>query len=236
MKIILSGVTGFIGSEVLRQCQQDPTITSVIALTRHPLLASITKDSKITEIILEDFNVYRDDVVKEMEGADACIWSLGTKEGRPDIEIDYPMAFCKAFAPVVARQQKPFRYIHCSARLAETDQEKCLLFCQNERRIKGMAELLMMDFEHNKLHEGLWQTYIVKPSVVLPKKGEKCDFRWFASAFIDTVAVDELAAAMIDIVEYGSEVQVSMNGDIVMRGRAVLDRYRRPREYNCGFM
>jgi hypothetical protein len=61
---------------------------------------------------------------------------MGTAEGRRDIEIDYPLAFCHAFAPSVARQQKPFKYVHCSGRLAEKDQNKCLLFLQDGRRIK----------------------------------------------------------------------------------------------------
>lgn len=149
---------------------------------------------------------------------------MGTTEGRRDIEIDYPLAFCNAFAPAVARQQKPFRYMHCSGRLAEKDQQKCLLFLQEGRRIKGKAELEVMDFEGNTAHSGLWHTFIVKPSMVLPKKGEKSDLRWLMSAFIGAVVVDELAAAMIDIVQNGSEDQISLNEDVVMRGRAVLDR------------
>ena len=82
----------------------------------------------------------------------------------------------------------------------------------------------MVDFEMNKEHESLWRTFIVKPSMVLPKKNEKGDLRWLASAFIGSVAVDELAAAMIDVVQNGSEEQISLNSDIVMRGRAALDR------------
>jgi hypothetical protein len=90
---------------------------------------------------------------------------------------------------------------------------------------QGMAELETMDFELNKeLHAGLWKTFIVKPSMVLPKRGQKCDFRWLGSAFISSVVVDELAAAMIDIVQNGSAEQILLNSDVVMRGRAVLDR------------
>jgi nucleoside-diphosphate-sugar epimerase len=74
MKVILTGVTGFIGSEILTQCQQDPTITSIIALTRRPLSETISKDPKVEAIVMEDFNTYSDEVVEKMEGADACIW------------------------------------------------------------------------------------------------------------------------------------------------------------------
>jgi hypothetical protein len=179
---------------------------------------------------------------------------MGTTEARRDIEIDYPLAFCHAIAPSVARQRKQFRYMHCSGRLAEKDQKKCLLFYQDGRRIKvptpiltpshsnppsnsltklvpqGLAELEMIDFAQNKLHAGLWQTFIVKPSMVLPKKGQKGDWRWLGSAFIGSVAVDELAAAMIDIVQHGSPDQILLNANVVMRGRAALDRYREPQK------
>jgi hypothetical protein len=226
MKVILTGVTGFIGSEILSQCRRDPTVTSIMALSRRPLPGSLTKDPKIEVIIMKDFTVYSEEVIKKMEGADACIWALGTTEGRQDIEIDYPLAFCNAIAPSVARQKKPFRYVHTSGRLAEQDQERCLLFLSGGRRIKGKAELEMMDFETNGkfLHGGHWQSFIVKPSMVLPKKGEKGDLRWLGSVFIGSVDVDELAAAMIDVVSSGSEEKILGNAECVMRGRAALDR------------
>jgi hypothetical protein len=178
---------------------------------------------------MEDFAVYSEEVIKKMEGADACIWALGTTEGRQDIEIDYPLAFCNAIAPSVARQKKLFRHVHTSGRLAERDQERWLLFLSAGRRIKGKAELEMMDFETNgeSLHGGHWQSFIVKPSMVLPKKGEKGekgDLRWLGSVFIGSVDVDELAAAIIDVVCSGSEEKILGNAECVMRGRAALDR------------
>ena len=73
MKVILTGVTGFIGGEVLTQCQKDLTITSIIALTRRSLSESITNDPKVEAIVMEDFNTYSEELVEKMEGADACI-------------------------------------------------------------------------------------------------------------------------------------------------------------------
>lgn len=153
------------------------------------------------------------------------IRSMGTKEGRRDIDIDYPLAFCHAMAPIVARQKKPFRYIHLSGRLAEQDQSRCLLFLSEGRRIKGKAELEILDFENSEeLHGGYWQSYIAKPSMVLKqqKRGDKCELRWL-SVFIGSVDVDELAAAMIDVGRNGSEEPVFNNAEVVMRGRAALD-------------
>ena len=152
--------------------------------------------------------------------------SMETKEGRRDIELDYPLAFCHAMAPIVGRQKKPFRYIHLSGRPAEQDQSRCLLFLSEGRRIKGKAELEILDFENSEeeLHGGYWQSYIAKPSMVLKKqkRGEKCELRWL-SVFIGSVDVDELAAAMIDVGRNGSEEPVFNNAEVVMRGRATLD-------------
>jgi nucleoside-diphosphate-sugar epimerase len=76
MKVVLTGVTGFIGSEVLTQCRADTTITSIIALSRRPLSEDITKDPQVEVIIMEDFTTYSKKVVEQLEGADACIWYM----------------------------------------------------------------------------------------------------------------------------------------------------------------
>lgn len=71
MKLILSGPTGFIGSEILNQALADPSITSIIALSRKPLAIS---DPKLTVVIIDDFLTYSPDVLVQLAGADACIW------------------------------------------------------------------------------------------------------------------------------------------------------------------
>lgn len=74
MKFILTGCTGFIGSEVLSQCLRNPTITSVVALSRRQLPDSVSNDPKLKVVIMKDFNSYSEPVLKELAGADACIW------------------------------------------------------------------------------------------------------------------------------------------------------------------
>jgi nucleoside-diphosphate-sugar epimerase len=74
MKFILTGCTGFIGGEVLYQCLQNPSITAVVALTRRKLPEALTTNPKLKEVIMKDFNSYPESVLKELSGADACIW------------------------------------------------------------------------------------------------------------------------------------------------------------------
>lgn len=82
MKVILTGVTGFIGSEVFTQCCANPAITSIIALTRRPLSANITKDPQVEIIIMKDFITYSKEVIEQLEGADACIWYVSALVAR----------------------------------------------------------------------------------------------------------------------------------------------------------
>ena len=72
MKIILTGATGFIGAEVLQQCLANPAITSIVALSRRPM--DSVSDPKLKVVILEDFTVYGDEVMRELDGSEACIW------------------------------------------------------------------------------------------------------------------------------------------------------------------
>ncbi|KAJ7116072.1 hypothetical protein C8R44DRAFT_628816 [Mycena epipterygia] len=224
MKIILTGTTGFIGSEVLAQCVRNPATSSVIVLSRRPLPDTLTADPKVQVIVMKDFKVYPKEVLKRLEGADACIWSMGTTQANPELEIDYPLAFARAFAPTLAAQQKPFRYLHTSGILAEQDQTKSLLFFQEGRRIKGTAETEMMAFAKQKeVHEGRWETYIVKPAMVLHTEGDV--LKRLGGYLLGTVKVDELAAVMIDIVSNGSNEQILQNADIVARGKLLVKRH-----------
>jgi hypothetical protein len=61
---------------------------------------------------------------------------MGTTAAIPEVELDYPLAFARAFAPTIPAGQTAFRFLHTSGVLAEKDQSKSLLFLQEGRRIK----------------------------------------------------------------------------------------------------
>lgn len=81
MKLIITGATGFVATEVLRQALLLPSITSIVALARKPVPAPqgtpAANSSKLKSVVLQDYGTYPDDVKKEMAGADACIWYVG---------------------------------------------------------------------------------------------------------------------------------------------------------------
>ncbi|KAJ7170498.1 hypothetical protein C8R43DRAFT_981943 [Mycena crocata] len=115
----------------------NPIITSIVVLSRRSLPQSLSDNAKVEVIVMKDFKVYPEEVLKQLEGAYACIWSMGTTQAIPELEIQYPLTLARAFAPKLASaRQKPFRYMHTSGVLAEKDQSKSLFFLQEGRRIK----------------------------------------------------------------------------------------------------
>ena len=105
MKVILTGATGFIGGQVLKDCLSNPAITSIVAISRRELPSDLTRNaSKLTVIIHNDFTSYPSHMLEELKGAQACIWALGVKpnlvttyEETKKIEVDGPVSAATAF-------------------------------------------------------------------------------------------------------------------------------------------
>jgi hypothetical protein len=79
MKLIVTGASRFIATEVIRLALSNPRITSLIALARSPIIfpkntKSGTNFSKLKSVVLEDWiSPYPLDVTELIKDADACI-------------------------------------------------------------------------------------------------------------------------------------------------------------------
>jgi nucleoside-diphosphate-sugar epimerase len=128
MKVINTGGTGLIGEAVLRHCIQDPSVI------RRPLPKELTSSNNLTNIIHSDFSTYPDELLDQLSGAEACIWSLGvslhkgdgTREGYYDLDVVYTVNAAKAFVEKLQPQLngEKFRFVYVSGMVAERDQEK----------------------------------------------------------------------------------------------------------------
>ncbi|KAK4693767.1 hypothetical protein P7C71_g3691, partial [Lecanoromycetidae sp. Uapishka_2] len=222
MKVILTGSSGFIGAEILSQCLSHPSITSIIALSRRELPIS---DPKLKTIILSDFTSYPASLLSQLGDAEACIYALGTVSlYTPDlsrrVNMDYTLAAANAFAASLAPQIKEsrsqnFRLVYCSGYLTERDQERSLWLVGEDRRMRGLLEVRLEELGVKQAESG-FEILIARPAFVFAKGSW---FRSMAGAVVQTIAVDELAAAMIGIALEGSKNQVCQNGELVSKGR-----------------
>jgi uncharacterized protein YbjT (DUF2867 family) len=79
MKVIITGATGFIGGEVVRQASADADIDQVFTLSRKPLPSELAQLPKVTSIIHRDYSEYSESLLKQLQGAEACIWYVQTE-------------------------------------------------------------------------------------------------------------------------------------------------------------
>ena len=77
MKAVLTGSTGFIGGEVLRQCIKNPEFDKLVVLSRRELPdTEAAKDPKVQVIIFKDpkeWTEWSDDTRQALAGAEICI-------------------------------------------------------------------------------------------------------------------------------------------------------------------
>ncbi|KAA8649581.1 uncharacterized protein ATNIH1004_002252 [Aspergillus tanneri] len=215
MKIILTGSTGFIGGEVLSQCLASESIRSIVVLSRRDLPPAIANHTKIEVVIMNDFLNYQDSVINQLQGAQACIWSLG-KARMPDndavrkVSIDYTMAAIKVISQLQNNKDDSiFRFIYLSGGLVERDPLKPLWFNQDYRRIRGEAENALL--KHAEKSQRAFESYIMRPGMVLTKQRTIGDF---IRGLAPSVKVDVLAKAMVEIALHGNQSRIFENSTI----------------------
>lgn len=226
MKVILSGGTGYIGGAVLSQCLNDPSITSVLILTRRDP-GNVAENPKAKVILVNDFTTYDEYTIDEFRTADAAIWCLGTFNGDEKVDIEYPLAFIKAIKTRRPPGSKPFRYVQLGGAFTEPppqkgQNERSLWFFANGRHVRGAAEARVLELAEDGAESG-FTVYLVKPGAVLPTAYgavQRC-----ISAVGDSVSVEmnDLRATMVDLAVNGNEQKVFSNRDIIEHGRKLQE-------------
>ena len=217
MQILVTGATGLIGAEVLRQSIQDPGIHSVIAISRGQ--PEVTH-SKIQTIIHPDFLHY-ESLAEVMKQADALIWCLGisqTQVSRAQYEtITYQ--FTEACATSCAAFNPAIRFVFVSGDGADRTEKSSTLF----KRIKGRAENAL-------LHSGLQDLYIARPDAVRPRHRNKkapLAYKLFYPFFpiVATLSPnsviwsDVLARALLHLAKEGHALRTLENLDLQKLGK-----------------
>lgn len=224
MKVVLSGATGYIGGQVLRQCLNDPAVTSVLVLVRRDP-GDLAENPKAKVIIVNDFTSYDEATINELKTAEAAIWCLGTKTGNEKVDIDYPLAFINAIKTRPPGSPQ-FRFVQLGGAFSEHppeegQKERTLWFYTNGRRVRGAAEAKVLASSEDGPNSQ-FVVYLVRPGGVLSgDRGMlvKCIFG-------DSLAIGmkELTATMVDLAVNGNEQKVFLNRDIIQHGERLKEQ------------
>jgi hypothetical protein len=141
MKVILTGATGFVGSEVLRRLASRPDIEEIICLARR---APEDLPSKATMILRDDFSQWDAALVERLAGYSACIWAMGGKAsdlGKPDILERVTHTFTLTFARALAqRAAERFTLCYLSGMGADPTETARFPWERLTRHLKGRTE------------------------------------------------------------------------------------------------
>lgn len=79
MKLIITGASGFVATELLRQSLRHPSITSVVAISRRPVPQPAGlpagESGKLRVVQVKDYGELDVEQVREaVAGAGGCIW------------------------------------------------------------------------------------------------------------------------------------------------------------------
>jgi uncharacterized protein YbjT (DUF2867 family) len=155
MKIIITGATGMVGSEVVRQALADNAIHQVTAIVRKPLSID---HPKLRTIIHKDFLNYKilADTFREN---DACLWCLGISQNQVNehqyivITYEYAVAAAKAMLEV----NPAISFLFLSGDGANSEEKGRFLF----GRVKGRTENALLKMPFKRL-------FIARPAGIAP--------------------------------------------------------------------
>ncbi|KAI0884915.1 NAD(P)-binding protein [Annulohypoxylon maeteangense] len=152
MKLIISGATGFVAKEVIRQSLSRSEITSVVALARKPIaipekLADGADPSKLRSVVVKDYDHYSEEVKKEFAGASACIWTVAITPSKSKMyDFEEVKRICQTCtlagfnAICESGVSKPFRFLYMSGATTERDQTKTPRFLPQYSLMRGDTE------------------------------------------------------------------------------------------------
>ena len=219
MKLIITGATGKVGSGALKTALSNPTITTVVILTRRE---TNIQHPKLQTIIKKDYLNYTPSELSQLEGADACIWALGSPTSNPEIHTQYPLAFRSAFFPTLTHTtaaattpKKPFHFVLVSGAAVVRDQSTRLPPFLSALKLRVTIETDFVEFE--AMNPGTWKTFVARPAMVLAEGS------WMGMVLPGAVAIEVgvLGRALVGLAVEGGDGQTVGNGGLRALGAVV---------------
>ncbi|KAI2463331.1 NAD(P)-binding protein [Annulohypoxylon bovei var. microspora] len=226
MKLIISGATGFVAREVIRQSLSRSEITSVIALARKPVsapekLPEGADSSKLRSIVVQDYDCYSEEIKKEFSGASACIWTVAITPSKSKMyDFEEVKRICQTCtlaglnAIYESGVSKPFRFLYMSGAATERDQTKTPRFQPQYSLMRGDTETKMLALASglDGVEAGVAKPgFITAPGEILKSiAGTMIQL----TVGIPSISVVDLAKAMLDQVVNGFEKEPLMPEDL----------------------
>jgi hypothetical protein len=207
MKLIITGATGKVGGGALKDALSNPAVTTVVVLSRRD---TGIQHPKLQTVIKKDYLNYTPEELSQLEGADACIWALGSPTSNLDVHTQYPVAFRSAFFPTLTTTtapKHPFHFVLVSGVAAVRDQTTRLPPFLSFLKLRGTIEADFVEFE--AMNPGTWKSFVARPALVVAEGS------WMGSILPLAAAVDvgDLGRALVKLaVEGGGEQTVGNSG------------------------
>ncbi|KAH8900017.1 hypothetical protein GQ53DRAFT_776769 [Thozetella sp. PMI_491] len=236
MKLIVTGATGYVGSEVVRQSLQRADITSVVAVARKKVTAPSDAGenaSKLKSVVIKDYAEYPDEVKREFAGANACIWTVAITPARSRTYAwDVVKHVCQTSTLVglkamyEARPAKPFRFLYMSGFNTERDQTKTPSMMPQYSLMRGETENQVLAFAAE--HAGEVEASVAKCGLISGNSMLRTMMASAARALTSTptLTVQDLSAAMIDQALKGFEKEEMSSEDLTRIGKEMLAKQK----------
>ncbi|XEV02013.1 hypothetical protein FSHL1_007300 [Fusarium sambucinum] len=228
MKVVVTGATGLVGNDIVKQCLSDARITKVVILTRKAVTMDIESHPKADVIMVQDFSRYSDDLLRRIEGSSACLWAIGA---RPDpshshshkhkaylhhVNVQLPLYAAKIMSERIAPRTpagQKFNFVFASNK----SRSSSLLSLGDPRKPKSEAEKALCEIADASPET--FSAWILRPSTILlasPDAAPKKRRSLVGGRSIVGVEVSHMAKAFVKVACEGYRERV-IDSDAILK-------------------